>query len=109
MSRIHKKNNKHPTCSRDTTPSLNSTFCPINIVLSSSSSSSSSNPDLAAPGLIDPNAAFPPASENGVLCTAVPNTLAFFDTPKVAKSLITLRTLSGDDEGDEGDEGGECV
>jgi len=41
-----------------------------------------------------------------VLCTAVPNTLAFFDTPKAAKSLMTLRTLWGDDGGDEG---GDCV
>lgn len=45
-----------------------------------------------------PKAAFPPASENGVDWTAVPNTLAFFGAPNGAKSLTTLR--GGDDGGD---------
>lgn len=38
-----------------------------------------------------PNAAFPPASENGVDATAVPNTLAFFGAPNAAKSVTTFR------------------
>lgn len=38
-----------------------------------------------------PNAALPPASENGVDATAVPNTLAVFGAPKAAKSVTTLR------------------
>ena len=38
-----------------------------------------------------PNAALPPASEKGVDATAVPNTLAVFGAPKVAKSVTTFR------------------
>jgi hypothetical protein len=38
-----------------------------------------------------PNAAVPPARENGVDCTAVPNTLAFFGAPNAANSVTTLR------------------
>lgn len=45
-----------------------------------------------------PNAALPPANENGVVATAVPNTLAFFGAPKAAKSVTTLR--GGDVEGE---------
>lgn len=43
-----------------------------------------------------PKAALPPASENGVEATAVPNTLVFAGAPNAAKSVTTLR-------------GGECV
>lgn len=84
-------------CSSEIESSLNSTFClpPL-----SSSSSSSSIPDLAAPGLIPPNAALPPAKLNGVLATAVPNTLADLGAPNAAKSLTTLR--EGEDGGDLG-------
>jgi len=52
-----------------------------------------------------PNAAFPPAKENGVEATAVLNTLAVDGAPKAAKSVTTLRggepaiTLAGDDGG----------
>lgn len=38
-----------------------------------------------------PNAALPPASENGVDATAVPNTLAVFGAPNAAKSVMTVR------------------
>lgn len=75
--------------------SLNSTRC---LPSSSSSSSSSSKAVLVTPVLIPPNAAFPPASENGEEATAVPNTLAFFGAPKAAKSVTTLR---GGEPGDE--------
>lgn len=44
-----------------------------------------------APPRIPPNAALPPASENGVDATAVPNTLAVFGAPNAAKSVTTLR------------------
>lgn len=62
-----------------------------------------------------PNAAFPPASENGVEATLVPNTLAFAGAPKAAKSVTTLRggePAMDDDLGEEaalvedGDRGG---
>src|SRR3984957_2469894 len=84
------------TCSRDIDPSLNSIFCrpsAISPFLSSSSSSSSSgsNMPLPVPPRMPPNAAFFPASEKGVDATAVPKTLAFAGTPKVAKSVTTLR------------------
>ena len=46
-----------------------------------------------------PNAALPPASENGVDATAVPKTLAFFGAPKAAKSVTTLRGGDDDDAG----------
>jgi hypothetical protein len=49
-----------------------------------------------------PNAALPPAKENGVLATAVPKTLVAFGAPKAANSVTTLR---GGDEGDVGDDG----
>jgi len=88
-------------------PSLSSIFC----LPSSSSSSSSSKPDLAAPTRIPPNAALPPASENGVDATAVPNTLADFGAPNVAKSCTTFRggdagadNLLGEDGGLLGEE-----
>ena len=65
-------------------------------------------PELRRPA----NAAFPPASENGVDATAVPNTLAVFGAPKAAKSVTTLRggevdgaadaAVDGDREGDVG-------
>jgi hypothetical protein len=73
-------------------PSLNSTFCfPGEATLSSSSSSSSKTP-LVVPGFrIVPNAALPPANENGVDCTAVPKTLAVDGAPNAAKSVTTLR------------------
>ena len=38
-----------------------------------------------------PNAALPPASENGVDATAVPKTLAVLGAPNAAKSVTTLR------------------
>lgn len=38
-----------------------------------------------------PNAALPPASENGVEATFVPKTLAFAGAPNAAKSVTTLR------------------
>lgn len=38
-----------------------------------------------------PNAALFPASENGVVATAVPKTDAVFGAPKAAKSVTTLR------------------
>lgn len=38
-----------------------------------------------------PNAARPPASENGVEATAVPNTLAVGDAPNDAKFVTTFR------------------
>jgi hypothetical protein len=47
-----------------------------------------------------PKAALPPANENGVCATAVPNTLAFFGAPNAAKSVTTLR--GGDDGADDG-------
>lgn len=40
---------------------------------------------------IPPNAALPPASENGVDATAVPNTLALAGAPNAAKSVTTFR------------------
>lgn len=43
-----------------------------------------------------PNAALPPANENGVEATFVPKTLAFAGAPNAAKSVTTLR---GGDEG----------
>jgi len=43
-----------------------------------------------------PNAALPPASEKGVVATAVPKTLADLGAPNAAKSVTTLR---GGDEG----------
>ena len=49
-----------------------------------------------------PNAALPPARENGVDATAVPKTLADLGAPNAAKSVTTLRggdagaTLVGD-------------
>lgn len=58
---------------------------------SSSSSSSASNIPRAPPLRIPPNAALPPASENGVDATAVPNTLAFAGAPNAAKSVTTFR------------------
>ena len=47
---------------------------------------------MPLPGLRrPPNAALPPASENGVDATAVPNTLAVLGAPNAAKSMTTLR------------------
>jgi hypothetical protein len=50
--------------------------------------------------LTAPNAAVPPASENGVLWTRVPNTLADLGAPNAAKSVTTFR-----DEGEDGEAG----
>jgi len=73
-------------------PSLNSTFCfPVKLELSSSSSSSSKTALVVPPFRIVPNAALPPAKENGVDCTAVPKTLALDGAPNAAKSVTTLR------------------
>jgi hypothetical protein len=73
-------------------PSLSSTFCfPNDAELSSSSSSSSKIPLVAPPFLIAPNAAFPPANENGVDCTAVPKTDAEDGALNAAKFVVTLR------------------
>lgn len=81
------------TWSREIESSLSSTRC----LPSSSSSSSSSKADLPAPVRIPPNAAFPPARENGVDATAVANTLAEDGAPNDAKSVTTFR--GGEDGG----------
>lgn len=57
----------------------------------SSSSSSSSNAVVRPFPRSAPNAALPPANENGVDCTAVPNTLAVGDAPNALKSETTFR------------------
>lgn len=62
------------------------------------SSSSSSSAKLVRPPLAPPKAACLPARENGLDLTAVPNTLAFPELPKVAKSVTTFR--AGDAGGD---------
>lgn len=70
---------------------------------SSSSSSSSANELALLPFLIPPNAALPPASENGDACTAVPKTLAFAGALKEPKSETTLRCAEvGERVGEEG-------
>lgn len=84
-------------------PSLNSTFC-FPDELSSSSSSSSNIPLVVPAFLIVPNAALPPAKENGVDCTAVPKTLDVGDAPNAAKSVTTFR--GGELAGVGADEGG---
>jgi hypothetical protein len=61
---------------------------------------------LFVPFLIAPNAAFPPASENGVEATFVPKTLDV-GTPNVGKSETTLRV--GDCPTEGGDELGGVV
>lgn len=75
------------TWSREIEPSRSSTRC----LPSSSSSSSSSKADRGAPPRIPPNAALPPAKENGVDATAVPKTLAVAGAPNAAKSVTTFR------------------
>lgn len=55
---------------------------------------------------IPPKAAFPPARENGLDATAVPNTLADAGAPKVAKSVTTLREGDIGGELDSGDDRG---
>jgi len=68
-------------------------------------SSSSSSSSREAPALLIPaKAALPPATENGVDATAVPNTLAVFGTPKAAKSVTTF--LGGELGTGFGEEGG---
>lgn len=85
--------------------SLNSTLCGLSPPLpvpvppnTSPSSSSSSSSKLVRPRtvLIPPNAALPPARENGEEATAVPNTLAFAGALKVPKSLMTFRGEVGE-------------